>query len=117
MIVYGIKNCDTVKKALTWLKEHELTYEFHDFKKEGISEDRLIKWSEQLGWEALLNKRGTTWKQLDQQTKESIIDSLSAFALMQAKPSVIKRPVIEAGEILLNGFDENAYIQLCPKTK
>ncbi|MDF3078342.1 MAG: glutathione-dependent thiol reductase [Sphingobacteriaceae bacterium] len=107
--VYGIPNCNTVKKSLDWLKEHGLEYQFHDFKKLGIAEDRLKQWSQKLGWETLVNKRGTTWKQLDPATQQSITSEQAAFQLMQEKTSVIKRPVIEAGDIVLSGFDAEAY--------
>ena len=109
MIVYGIKNCNTVAKALNWLKENHLDFEFHDFKKLGISESKLKEWADQLGWEALINKRGTTWKNLDADTQNSIISEDSAFKLMQEKTSLIKRPVIETDDNLLLGFDEEKY--------
>ncbi|HEY0057147.1 MAG TPA: ArsC family reductase [Pedobacter sp.] len=109
MKVYGIKNCNTVAKALKWLDDHKVQYEFHDFKKLGISEEKLEKWSETLGWEALLNTRGTTWKQLDQSIKDSINTKAAAFALMREKNSVIKRPVVESEENLVQGFDDALY--------
>ena len=109
MIVYGIKNCNTVAKALSWLKENHLDFEFHDFKKLGISESKLKEWADQLGWEALINKRGTTWKNLDADTQNSIISEDSAFKLMQEKTSLIKRPVIETDDNILLGFDEQKY--------
>ena len=109
MKVYGIKNCNTVAKALNWLKENHLDFEFHDFKKLGISESKLKEWADQLGWEALINKRGTTWKNLDADTQNSIISEDSAFKLMQEKTSLIKRPVIETDDNILLGFDEEKY--------
>lgn len=111
MKVYGIKNCDTVKKALKWLESHNIDFEFHDFKKAGISNEKLKEWSTKLGWEPLLNKRGTTWKKLDAETQNRIINENDAFKLMQEKTSVIKRPVIENGQDILIGFDENTYQQ------
>ncbi len=111
MKVYGIKNCDTVKKALKWLESHNIDFEFHDFKKSGISNEKLKEWSTKLGWEPLLNKRGTTWKKLDAETQNRIINENDAFKLMQEKTSVIKRPVIENGQDILIGFDENTYQQ------
>lgn len=105
MKVYGIKNCDTVKKTLNWLDQHSVSYEFHDFKKLGVSEEKLRDWSGVTGYEALLNKRGTTWKKLDEETQRSIISAQKAYQLMQEKPSVIKRPVIESGGKLILGFD------------
>ena len=109
MKVYGIKNCNTVAKALSWLKENQIDFEFHDFKKLGISESKLKEWADQLGWEALINKRGTTWKNLDADTQNSIISEDSAFKLMQEKTSLIKRPVIETDDNILLGFDEEKY--------
>jgi arsenate reductase len=111
MKVYGIKNCDTVKKALKWLESHNIDFEFHDFKKSGISNEKLKEWSTKFGWEPLLNKRGTTWKKLDAETQNRIINYNDAFKLMQEKTSVIKRPVIENGQDILIGFDENTYQQ------
>ena len=95
MKIYGIPNCNTVKKTLDWFKLHQIDYEFHDFKKLGISNDKLEEWAEKLGWEALVNKRGTTWKMLDAELQTSIVTKETAFKLMQEKTSVIKRPVIE----------------------
>lgn len=109
MKIYGIPNCNTVKKALDWLKFNQVDYEFHDFKKLGISESKLKEWADQLGWEALINKRGTTWKNLDPQIQQTINNEQSAFALMQEKPSMIKRPVIEFSKGVLLGFDEDRY--------
>ena len=109
MEVYGIPNCNTVKKALDWLKLNGVDFEFHDFKKQGISEDKLREWADELGWEALINKRGTTWKKLDLETQNSIVSPEAAFTLMQDKPSMIKRPVVESSNGLLAGFDEVNY--------
>lgn len=109
MKVYGIKNCNTVKKALDWLKENKIEYDFHDFKKLGVTEDKLAEWSSKLGWEPLVNKRGTTWKQLDAERQAIVTSRQEAFNLMQEKTSVIKRPVIETEKGVILGFDENAY--------
>jgi arsenate reductase (glutaredoxin) len=110
MIVYGIKNCDTVKKALTWLNENKIDFEFHDYKMKGISEKKLKEWSAALGWEALVNKKGMTWRQLDDKIKESITDEKAAIKLMIEKTSVIKRPLIEIqGKAVLIGFSENDF--------
>lgn len=109
MHVYGIKNCNTVKKALTWLDENDISYTFHDFKKEGVSEVKLRAWEDQIGWEPLVNKRGTTWRQLSPAEQTAVTDSISANALMQAKTSVIKRPVIESSAGIIVGFDESEY--------
>ena len=93
--VYGIPNCDSVKKARTWLTEHALEYEFHDFKKQGVPEQHLQRWLQSCGWELVLNRKGTTWRKLDGATQAAVVDSPSAAQLMQEQASVIKRPVIE----------------------
>ena len=106
LTVYGIKNCNTVKSALTWLKDHKIAFEFHDFKSKGISEDKLQAWSEQVGWERLVNKRGMTWRQLPPAMQSKVKDQSSAISLMKEKTSVIKRPVIENGaRVVTVGFD------------
>ena len=110
MIIYGIKNCNTVKAALDWLKKSAIEFEFHDYKSKGITESKLKEWSKQVGWESLLNKRGTTWRQLDESVQSGITNEKSAIALMKEKTSVIKRPLIEKdGKVLLLGFDEALY--------
>ncbi|ANI88395.1 arsenate reductase [Arachidicoccus ginsenosidimutans] len=108
--IYGIKNCNTMKKAFDYLNAHKIPYEFHDYKKLGISAEKLKEWASQVGWEKLLNKQGTTWRSLDEETKNAITNEKKAVALMQEKTSVIKRPVIELGnEIVIIGFEENLY--------
>lgn len=109
MHVYGIKNCNTVKKALDWLEERGITYTFHDFKKEGVSEARLREWETAVGWEVLLNKRGTTWRKVPKEVQDSITGAESALKLLQEQTSAIRRPVIETEQGLLIGFDEAAY--------
>jgi len=94
-ILYGIPNCDTVKKARAWLSERGVDYQFHDFKKSGVPADHLLIWMASAGWEKLLNRTGTTWRKLDAATQATAIDSAGAKALMQAQVSVIKRPVVE----------------------
>jgi arsenate reductase len=108
MIVYGIRNCDTVKKARTWLDGHGVAYDFHDYKTAGIDEARLRGWIRQVGWEALLNRSGTTFRKLADSDKEGI-DEDKAVALMLAQPSMIRRPVVETGGDLLVGFDAERY--------
>lgn len=93
--VYGIPHCDTVKKARHWLKERDLDHEFHDFKKQGAPVALLPHWSGQVGWEKLVNRKGTTWRQLDPAVQASLTDEASAHALMTQHPSVIKRPVVQ----------------------
>jgi arsenate reductase len=109
MKIYGIPNCNTVKKALDWLKANRIDVEFQDFKKQGVSVAKLKEWSAQMGWEVLINKRGTTWKKLDPETQNSVVNEETAFAVMQDRPSMIRRPVIETAKGLLLGFDENKY--------
>src|SRR6478609_7447885 len=112
MIVYGIKNCNTVKSALEWLNKNKIEFEFHDYKKSGITEAKLAAWSKQVGWESLVNKRGTTWRQLDEAVQKKVANEKSAIALMMEKTSVIKRPLIEDGDkVLLLGFDEAEYVK------
>lgn len=92
--VYGIPNCDTVKKARSWLDGQGIAYAFHDFRKSGVP-DQLDAWVAQLGWEAVLNRKGTTWRKLDPAAQAAVTDAASAVALMRAQPSAIKRPVVE----------------------
>lgn len=113
MIVYGIKNCNTVKTALDWLRKNKIEFEFHDYKSKGISEVKLKQWSQQVGWESLVNKRGTTWRQLDKAVQAKVTGETSAIALMREKTSVIKRPLIEDGDkVVALGFDEAVYKKL-----
>jgi Spx/MgsR family transcriptional regulator len=95
MIVYGIPNCDTVKKARLWLSSHGQEHQFHDFKKLGVPPAPLARWIEALGWEKIVNRQGTTWRKLDAAAQASVQDAASASALVQAQPSLIKRPVVE----------------------
>ena len=112
MTVYGIKNCNTVKSALQWLDQHDVAYNFHDYKKLGISAEALKGWSKQVGWELLLNRKGLTWKQLPESVRNSIKTEADAIPLMVDKTSIIKRPLIEVkGKVLLLGFDEGAYAE------
>lgn len=109
MKVYGIVNCDTVKKARAWLVAHDKTYEFVDFKKMPPTADLLARWCNEFGWEVVLNRRGTTWRTLDPALQAKVKDQKSAIAVMLEKPSAIKRPVIESGKTSLIGFDESEY--------
>ncbi|WP_047534009.1 ArsC family reductase [Methylotenera sp. N17] len=113
MKLYGIPNCNTVKKARDWLDTHHIAYEFHDFKKQGISPKKLQAWLDQLPDSKLINRAGLTWRGLDDTTKQSIIDNASAIALMSAKTSVIKRPILEKdSKIIALGFSETEYSAL-----
>ena len=108
--VYAIPNCNTVKKALDWLIANKVNFEFHDYKKKGITATQLTNWCKQIGWEALINKKGATWRQLPKEIQESITTQKAAIALMMEKTSIIKRPLIEEdGKILALGFDEAEY--------
>ena len=104
LILYGIPNCDTVKKARAWLEARGVAYGFHDYKRVGIDETRLRAWARELGWERLLNRAGTTFRKLPDAAKADL-DEGKAIALMLAQPSMIKRPVLDLGERRLVGFD------------
>ena len=108
--LYGIKNCDTMKKARTWLDDQGVQYEFHDYKSAGIDPATLARWCAQVGWEVLLNRNGTTFRKLPQPQKAAL-DERRAIALMQAQPSMIKRPVLQYGKRLLVGFQPAEYAQ------
>ncbi|MES1190960.1 MAG: ArsC family reductase [Steroidobacter sp.] len=113
-IIYGIKNCDTMKKARAWLDDHHVDYAFHDYKTGGISRDKLQQWITQTGWEALLNRAGTTFRKLDDADKQNLNES-RAVKLMLAQPSMIKRPVLESGSTLLVGFKAEDYARIFKK--
>jgi arsenate reductase (glutaredoxin) len=106
--LYGIPNCDTVKKARAWLAERDVNVTFHDFKKQGVPDDRLGRWMKAAGWEKLLNRQGTTWRKLPDADKDGVTGEATARALMLAQPSVIKRPVVEwaDGEVTVGFSDE-----------
>ena len=108
--VHGIPNCDTVKKARAWLDDHGVAYRFHDFRKDGLAPEKVDRWIAAGGWEPLVNRKGTTWRQLDERLRADVADAASARALMLAQPSVIKRPVIEwpAGAVTV-GFDPDRW--------
>jgi arsenate reductase len=106
--IYGIKACDTMKKARDWLDGHGVAYDFHDYKAVGIDRARLERWADQVGWAVLLNRAGTTFRKLPEADKAPL-DAGRAIALMLAQPSMIKRPVLDLGERLLVGFKPDAY--------
>jgi arsenate reductase len=112
--IYGIKNCDTMKKARTWLDGHKVGYAFHDYKAEGVDKARLEGWAKQVGWEVLLNRSGTTFRKLPDADREGLTEK-KAIALMLAQPSMIKRPVLEKGGALLVGFKPDAYAKAFAK--
>ncbi|WP_409418541.1 ArsC family reductase [Pseudescherichia sp.] len=110
LIMYGIKNCDTVKKARRWLDEQQIAYRFHDYRADGLDAALLDTFIAELGWEALLNTRGTTWRKLDETRRESIQNAASAAELMLEMPAIIKRPLLCApGKPMLLGFKETSY--------
>jgi arsenate reductase len=109
--IYGIPNCDTMKKARKWLTDHAVDYEFHDYKKLGIDEKTLRGWIKKLGWEVLLNRRGMMWRKVSDEVKANI-DEASAIQLMLATPSIIKRPVLDTGSHLEVGFSADRYQEL-----
>jgi Spx/MgsR family transcriptional regulator len=106
--LYGIRNCDTMKKAWTWLDQHGVAYDFHDYKKAGVPRAKLEAWAGEVGWERLLNRAGTTFKKLPEADRQDL-DRPKAIALMLAQPSMIKRPVLEVGGKLLVGFKPEDY--------
>jgi len=109
MKIYGIKNCDTVKKARKFLEEAGMEYEFHDYKKDGVDADKLAAFVGEFGWEAVLNKRGTTWRKLDEDIQASVVDAASALSVMIEHPSAIKRPIVEGEVKNFIGFDPVAW--------
>jgi arsenate reductase len=106
--IYGIKACDTMKKARAWLDERGVAYQFHDYKAAGIDRARLQSWADQVGWEVLLNRSGTTFRKLPEAEKQGV-DAAKAIDLMLGQPSMIKRPVLEVGDRLLVGFKPEVY--------
>ena len=109
--IFGIKNCDTMKKARTWLNQRGIEYAFHDYKISGIDQAHLERWCRELGWERVLNKSGTTFRKLPEAQRVSVTEK-RAIALMLAQPSMIKRPILEHGKILLAGFKPDEYSAL-----
>lgn len=114
-ILYGIPNCDQVKKARTWLDVHAVTYVFHDFKKAGINPNLIDTWLKDVAWDVLINRKGTTWRALPEQRKAAIIDATSAMELMLESPSIIKRPVLCSANRTQVGFSEELYQQVFKK--
>ena len=111
VILYGIKNCDTMKKARTWLDQHKVEYRFHDVRVDGLEEKTLQQWTRSVGWETLLNTRGTTWRQLSDKDKSNITET-KAIKLMLQHPAMIKRPVLVQNKMVHVGFKEQEYQQL-----
>ena len=109
--IYGIKNCDTMKKAIKWLNDHSVDYQFHDFKKSGLDEKQLKAWVKQIGWEVLVNRRGTTWRKLPEAEREGI-DEAKAIQLMLDNLSLIKRPILDTDKAIHVGFKADEYAQI-----
>jgi arsenate reductase len=111
LTIYGIKNCDTMKKAMRWLDEHGIDYHFHDYRKDGLDPKQLNAWEKEVGWETLLNRRGMLWRKLPQKTRDNI-DRNSALQCMQDNPGIIKRPVLDLGDRRFVGFSADEYAKL-----
>ncbi|PIE42315.1 MAG: ArsC family reductase [Gammaproteobacteria bacterium] len=109
--MYGINNCDTIRKAKKWLTAADVQFTFHDVRKDGLTAEKLNDWCDAVGWETLLNKRGTTWRQLPDDIKSSV-DETSAKAIMLQSPAIIKRPVLETGGRVIVGFNAAEYESL-----
>jgi len=117
-IVYGIPNCDTIKKTLDWFRKHDIEVSFHNYKKEGISKTLLNEWVKQVGWEVLLNKKGTTWKQLSPEEQAAATNAKAVVTLLATHTSMIKRPVITLdNQVCVVGFNETALLELAGKCK
>jgi Spx/MgsR family transcriptional regulator len=112
LTVYGIPNCDSVKKARVWLTDHGVDYMFHDFKKQGVPPEAVDLWLQHVSWEVLVNRKGTTWRKLDAAVQASVVDNASARALMLANASVIKRPVVVKGQRVSVGVNPEAWARV-----
>ena len=117
LYLYGIKNCDTIKKAKKWLEEQQIAYQFHDYRADGLDAELLRTFIDQLGWESLLNTRGTTWRKLDESVRQSINNADSAAELMLAQPAIIKRPLLAHNHRMLLGFNPDQYTQFLAEEK
>ncbi len=111
MIIYGIKNCDTVKKACRWLNDNGIAFDFHDFRVDGLDESMLNSWLQTVTWQDLLNRKSTTWRQVDPAQRDAL-DADSAIQLMLTSPTIIKRPVLVKGDMIIIGFSEQNYMTL-----
>ena len=111
IIMYGIKNCDTIKKARKFLETNNIEYEFHDFREDGLNPIQLRAWLKELDWDKVINKRSTTWRNLPDETKESMDETL-AMVVAEQQPTIIKRPVLEMADNVVIGFSEKSYTEL-----
>lgn len=109
--LYGIKNCDTIRKARRWLDDNGIEYNFHDVRNDGLQRRQLVAWEQALGWEQLLNRRGTTWRKLPENERDAI-NRTRAIRLMLEQPAIIRRPVLDSGDTLLVGFDPDDWQDL-----
>ena len=109
--VYGIRSCDTMRRARRWLDERDVEHAFHDYKTQGLDAARLERWAARVGWDQLLNRRGTTWRRLDPAERDGI-DAAKAIGLMAAHPSLVRRPVVERGDEVIVGFDDTLWTKL-----
>ena len=109
--LYGIPNCDTIRKAKRWLQDNQVEFQFHDFRKHGLKKSQLQAWVDELGWKVLLNKRGTTWRKLPDEQKANV-DQDTAIELLLAEPAMIKRPVLDLGERRVVGFSADSYEEI-----
>ncbi len=109
--LYGIRNCDSMKKAFAWLESHKMAYDFHDYKKAGVPPGKLKEWAAMAGWEKLVNSRGPTWRKIPDAEKSGLTEA-RALALLEKNPSAIKRPIVEAGTRLVVGFDPGEFEKL-----
>ncbi|OCL24088.1 ArsC family reductase [Gilliamella sp. wkB72] len=110
-IIYGIKNCDTMKKAFTWLNDHQVSYQFHNYKTDGLSAELLSDLLKLVDWQSLLNTRGTTWRKLDETVRNQVDNQDAAIKIMLANPSILKRPLLVDGKRALLGFSDKSYSQ------
>lgn len=112
VVVYGIENCDQVRKARAWLRAHGCAHRFHDFRRDGLDADRLAGWLGRVPWDSLLNRRGLAWRKLDPARRAEVTDAASAAELMLADPTLVKRPVLEHADGIVVGFSETVYDSL-----
>ena len=111
--LYGIPNCNSVKKAMQWLQQNGISYTFHNYQKSGIEAQKLMEWSKQIGWPAIINRKGTTWKKNAIENEKQVSAEKGTLALLTAQTSIIKRPIIErSGKVVVVGFDEDQYLQV-----
>lgn len=114
IVLYGIETCDQVRKARQWLKAHDVPHRYHDFRRDGLTAEMLARWFGRVPWDALVNRKGLTWRRLEAGRRAAVTDQASAAELLLAEPTVVKRPVLEAGDRLMVGFSEAVYTSLAP---